>query len=146
MEALTQLFNRDLDKLMVEINSFKNQENLWKTQGEIINSAGNLCLHLVGNLNYFIGTIIGNTGYIRDREAEFSDTNVDRKLMTNMILETKSAITSSLEKFDKEKLRNTYPIKVFDKDTTYEFFLFHLVGHLNYHLGQINYFRRILES
>lgn len=146
MEALTQLFNRDLDKLMVEINSFKNQENLWKTQGEITNSAGNLCLHLVGNLNYFIGTIIGNTGYIRDREAEFSDTNVDRKLMTNMILETKSAITSSLEKFDKEKLKNTYPIKVFDKDTTYEFFLFHLVGHLNYHLGQINYFRRILES
>jgi len=146
MEALTQLFNRDLDKLIDKINSFKNQENLWKTQGEITNSAGNLCLHLIGNLNYFIGTIIGNTGYVRNRDAEFSDTDVDRKMMTNMILETKSAITTTLEMFNKEQLKNIYPIKVFGDEITYEFLLIHLVGHLNYHLGQINYLRRISES
>lgn len=146
MEALIQLFNRDLDKLIVEIRNFNRQENLWKTRGNITNSAGNLCLHLIGNLNYFIGTIIGNTGYIRDRESEFKDKNVDQGALVKMILETKSAITLSLESFNLDQLKEKYPINVFGEEMTNEFFLIHLNSHLNYHLGQINYLRRFLES
>ncbi len=145
MEALTQLFNRDLDKLIVEIQNFDRQENLWKVKGNITNSAGNLCLHLIGNLNYFIGTIIGNTGYTRDRESEFKDKNIDREVLVKMILETKSGIINSLETINSDKSKDNYPINVFGEEMTNEFFLIHLISHLNYHLGQINYLRRFLE-
>ena len=145
MEALIQLFNRDIDKLKLEIESFKNEENLWQLEGQISNTAGNLCLHLIGNLNHFIGAVMGNSGYVRDREAEFNNKNIDRDQLIKMILDTKTIVASSLNDFEQEKLSDTYPIKVFGEDMTYEFFLIHLVTHLNYHLGQINYLRRILD-
>ena len=146
METLIQLFDRDIEKLKLEIEGFTNQENLWKTEGNISNSAGNLVLHLIGNLNHFIGAVIGNTGYVRNRDAEFEDKNVDRKSLLKMILDTKAVVSSSLESFNRKKLHHTYPIQVFGEDMTYEFFLIHLVTHLNYHRGQINYLRRILRD
>ena len=146
MEALIQLFNRDLSKLKHEIELFEHEENLWKVKGAITNSAGNLCLHLIGNMNHFIGGVIGKTSYIRDRHAEFNDKNISRETLNQMIDETKSVVTTSLQKMDSGSLSVNYPIQVFDEDMTYEFFLIHLVSHLNYHLGQINYLRRILEA
>lgn len=146
MEAFVQIFNRDLEKLAFEIESFKKDENLWKTQGAISNSAGNLCLHLIGNLNHFIGEVIGKTGYVRDREAEFNDKDVDKGQLLKMILETKGVVASTINKFDKEKLRSYYPIKLFGDPMTYEFLIIHLTTHLSYHLGQINYLRRILDK
>ncbi|MCK5466968.1 MAG: DUF1572 family protein [Cyclobacteriaceae bacterium] len=145
MEALIQLFNRDIDKLKLEIESFKNEENLWQLEGQISNTAGNLCLHLIGNLNHFIGAVMGNSGYVRDREAEFNNKNIDRDQLIKMILDTKTIVASSLKDFEQEKIHDIYPIQVFGEDMTYEFFLIHLVTHLNYHLGQINYLRRILD-
>lgn len=146
MEAFVQIFNRDLEKLALEIESFKKDENLWKTQGAISNSAGNLCLHLIGNLNHFIGEVIGKSGYIRDREAEFNDKDVDKGQLLKMILETKGVVASTINKFDKEKLRSYYPINLFGDPMTYEFLIIHLTTHLSYHLGQINYLRRILDK
>ena len=146
MEALIQLFNRDLSKLKHEIELFEHEENLWRVKGAITNSAGNLCLHLIGNMNHFIGGVIGKTSYIRDRHAEFNDKNISRETLNQMIDETKSVVTTSLQKMDSGSLSVIYPIQVFDEDMTYEFFLIHLVSHLNYHLGQINYLRRILEA
>lgn len=63
VEALLKIFNRDLGKLMEEIILFEYDQNLWVSRGDVSNSAGNLCLHLVGNLNHFIGAVIGETGY-----------------------------------------------------------------------------------
>ncbi len=146
MEALIKLFNRDLSKLKLEIESFSNPENLWKIQGNISNSAGNLCLHLVGNLNHFIGAVIGNTGYVRDRESEFANKNIEQEKLLKMVESIKSTVSETLHTFNAEKLKSIYPIQVFGEDMTYEFFLIHLVAHLNYHLGQINYLRRILET
>ncbi len=146
MEAFVQIFNRDLEKLALEIESFKKDENLWKTQGAISNSAGNLCLHLIGNLNHFIGEVIGKSGYVRDREAEFNDKDVDKGQLLKMILETKGVVASTINKFDKEKLRSYYPINLFGDPMTYEFLIIHLTTHLSYHLGQINYLRRILDK
>ncbi len=146
MEAFVQIFNRDLEKLALEIESFKKDENLWKTQGAISNSAGNLCLHLIGNLNHFIGEVIGKSGYVRDREAEFNDKDVDKGQLLKMILETKGVVASTINKFDKEKLQSYYPINLFGDPMTYEFLIIHLTTHLSYHLGQINYLRRILDK
>ena len=146
MEALIKIFTRDLDKLKLEVDSFEYDKNLWETKGDIQNSAGNLCLHLVGNLNHFIGNIIGGTGYVRNRKAEFENKPIDRDDLLKMIDETRQTVTSSLQKFELTKLKTIYPIQVFNEEMSYEFFLIHLATHLNYHLGQINYLRRILEA
>lgn len=146
MEALIQIFKRDIEKLKLEIESFDDQKNLWITQGEISNSAGNLCLHLIGNLNHFIGAVIGDSAYVRDREAEFNSKNIESEKLVNMIRDTGNVVSSALKNFDENKLTSIYPIQVFGNDMTYQFFLIHLTTHLSYHLGQINYLRRILDS
>ncbi|MCG8306565.1 MAG: DUF1572 domain-containing protein [Cytophagales bacterium] len=146
MEELIRLFTRDLKKLSGEIEIFENPENLWAIPDGISNSAGNLCLHLIGNLNHFIGAVIGNTGYIRDRDAEFGTKDIEKDKLIEMVFETRAVVANSLKEFEPDRLKTTYPIQVFGEDMTYEFFLMHLVSHLSYHLGQINYLRRILES
>ncbi len=67
-ELLSEFFERDIIKLKEEIVLYKDETNLWKVENKISNSAGNLCLHLIGNLNHFIGATVGNTGYVRQRE------------------------------------------------------------------------------
>jgi uncharacterized damage-inducible protein DinB len=145
MSTLATIFVRDLNKLESEINNFEHIENIWRTEGSVANSAGNLCLHLIGNLKHFIGETIGKTGYERNREEEFSLKLVDRKQLVDEIEQTKKVVSDSLNDMEEEQLRSIYPIRVFGEDMTYEYFLLHLLGHLNYHLGQINYLRRILE-
>lgn len=126
MEALIQIFKRDIEKLKLEIESFDDQKNLWITQGEISNSAGNLCLHLIGNLNHFIGAVIGDSAYVRDREAEFNSKNIESEKLVNMIRDTGNVVSSALKNFDENKLTSIYPIQVFGNDMTYQFFLIHL--------------------
>lgn len=142
---LQQLFTRDLNKLKEEIKLYKNESKLWITEKDISNSAGNLCLHLVGNLNTFIGAVIGETGYIRNRPEEFSAKNIQRDTLIDSIDKVISVVQDSLSKLPEEHLGKEYPLKVFDKPLTYEQFLLHLSGHLMYHLGQINYHRRLLD-
>ncbi len=69
---LATFYERDLRKLIEEVNAFKNEENLWKITGSIKNSAGNLTLHLTGGLNHFVGATLAHTGYIRNRDQEFT--------------------------------------------------------------------------
>ena len=146
METLIQLFTRDLNRLSEEMAAFKNQKHIWEISGDIANSAGNLTLHLIGNLNHFVGAIIGATGYTRDRDAEFNDKDVEIGKLLNMILETRNVVNTVLSNFDEKKLLETFPMQLFGYKMTYEYFLIHLLSHLNYHLGQINYLRRILEN
>lgn len=145
MNSFVQLFERDLDKLIDELNNFKKEKSLWIVAGEINNSAGNLTLHLIGNLNHFIGSVIGKSGYLRKRDQEFSDKNIPKAELLDMVRDTKGVIKESLSRIVDTKLHIQYPIDVFGKEMTYEYFLIHLIGHLNYHLGQINYLRRILQ-
>lgn len=143
-ETLARLYDRDLDRLKAEIEQYPTDADLWKTDGEIANSAGNLSLHLIGNLKHFIGAVLGNTGYVRDRDAEFSTAGVSKKTLLEDIESTASVIISTLEKLTDEDFAQTYPLEVFGEPMTTEFFLVHLTTHLNYHLGQINYHRRLL--
>ena len=145
IQTLTKLFLRDLEKLKTEISSFKDEKNIWKISGEIKNSAGNLCLHLCGNLQHFIGAVLGNSGYVRNRDAEFSRKNVPLKELLSEIDETTKAVEKTLKELKEENLEKIFPINVFGYEMTTEYFLVHLTGHLNYHLGQINYHRRLLD-
>lgn len=144
-ETLKLLFERDLKKLRDEIEAYKTEKNIWQVEKNINNSAGNLCLHIIGNLNWFIGAQFGATGYIRDRELEFSSTNIPKDDLLLEIDKTISVLDNTLDKITASQLELEYPILVFDKKTTTYYFLIHLTTHLAYHLGQINYHRRLID-
>ena len=145
-DILVSFFERDLNKLINEIELYKNEENIWRLEKNISNSAGNLALHLIGNLNTFIGKEIGKTNYVRDRELEFSQKNVPRKELIENINDTIQMVKDSLLHLRPEELKADYPILKFSEITTTEYLLVHLTMHLTYHLGQINYHRRLLED
>ncbi|MEO5858572.1 MAG: DinB family protein [Pyrinomonadaceae bacterium] len=146
IETLQKIYERDLSKLKEEIALYSIEADLWKTSGEITNSAGNLTLHLVGNLRHFFGAVLGETGYIRDRDKEFSDGGVSRGELLAGIDWAAADVRATLAKLTVEDLAATYPLEVFGHSMTTEFFVVHLATHLNYHLGQINYHRRMLAS
>ena len=145
IESLNTLFAKHLDTLSKEITAYDNEEALWLIDKNITNSGGNLCLHMCGNLQHFIGAVLGKTGYIRDRPAEFGDKNIPRKELLTQIEKTKSVIAKTLNKLDPETLDYEYPLAVFDKPMSKAYFLLHLLSHLTYHLGQVNYHRRLLD-
>ena len=145
-EILSQLYQRDLDKLKIEIGQYGSDEQLWSVPGGITNSGGNLALHLIGNLKHFIGAVLGKSGYVRDRDAEFTPKNISKDDLLNAVDETSEVVTSTLAKLTSDDLSAVYPIDVFGHPMTTEAFLVHLVTHLNYHLGQINYHRRLTAS
>ncbi|SDH12577.1 Protein of unknown function [Pedobacter terrae] len=145
-ETLKKLFNRDLSKLKSEIEAYQKEENLWRIDHGIANPAGNLCLHLVGNLNTYIGAVLGGTDYIRNRELEFSLKDIPKQELINMIEATINVVSKTLDQVSQEQMDNEYPIMVLEEKTTTEFFLVHLSTHLAYHLGQINYHRRLLDK
>ncbi|MCR8561095.1 DinB family protein [Mucilaginibacter sp. BJC16-A38] len=139
-----EFYERDLLKLRDEVKNFRDDYNLWRTKEGISNSAGTLVLHLLGNLNFGIGTQIAKNGYVRDREYEFSATDVPREELIAGINNLIEVVKSALTGITREKLDEIYPLDKFGrKSTAYYLAFFH--AHLNYHLGQINYLRRILE-
>lgn len=145
LATLKALFRRDLERLRQEINSYKDETKLWHIEKGIANSAGNLCLHLVGNLNTYLGAELGKTGYVRHRELEFSLKNVPKAELLTKIENTIKVVEEVLNNVTDEQLQQEYPISVFDEKTSTEYFLVHLTTHLSYHLGQINYHRRLLD-
>ena len=145
-QTLIALFERDLTKLKEELQAYKTEENIWKIQAGILNSAGNLTLHLIGNLNAFIGAEIGKTNYVRNRPLEFSDKYVPREKMIADIEATIQTIRAALLTLKPEDYQKEYPILVFEEKTSTEYFLIHLAVHLGYHLGQVNYHRRLLDQ
>ena len=145
IESLKILFDRNLTLLRNEIDSYQNEAKIWVIEENISNSAGNLCLHLIGNLNTYIGAEIGKTGYVRHRELEFSTKNIAKSVLIQKIDDTMHIVNQSLDKLSEANLYAEYPLLVLDKKTSYAFFLVHLSSHLAYHLGQINYHRRLLD-
>lgn len=141
--SISKLIERDLTKLEEEIKLYPSEESIWKVGGEIKNCGGNLCLHLCGNLQHFIGAILGKTGYVRNRDFEFTAKGITKTELISEVQKTKDAVKSSLEKLDTLLLSQEYPNKVFDYTMTTAHFLIHLTTHLGYHLGQVNYHRRL---
>jgi Protein of unknown function (DUF1572) len=145
-QTLQTLYRRDLEKLRQEIEAYKSEENLWSIDKDVTNSAGNLTLHLIGNLNHFIGAEIGKSGYIRQRDLEFSTKNLPRNELFQIIDKTIIIVENAIDAMNEEDFAANYPINVFGNEMTTAWFLIHLSTHLAYHLGQINFHRRLLDQ
>lgn len=142
---IANFYQRDIQKVIDEINLFNDGRNIWKTSGSIKNSSGNLVLHLVGGLNHLIGATLANTNYIRNRNLEFEHKGVEREQLIMELKELGLMIDKTINSISEEQLNNPFPI-FFDKENaTIKYVLIQLLLHINYHLGQINYLRRILE-
>jgi uncharacterized damage-inducible protein DinB len=144
--AILALYERDLQKLKDELSAYPEEAMLWAVRPGISNSAGTLCLHLNGNLRHFIGAVLGHSGYIRQRELEFSQKDIPKKDLLRSVDETLEIVRSTLGTLKEKDFENTFPIEVMDKTWSTGHFLLHLLTHLNYHLGQINYHRRLLAG
>lgn len=145
-EILTELYERDLTRLKEEIEAFPSEESLWKVEEGITNSAGNLCQHLTGNLQHFFGSVLSESGYVRDRDAEFAAKGTKRADLLAEIEAARASVKATLEKLSDEDYSKTYPLEVFGKPLTTGTFLTHLATHFNYHLGQLNYYRRLVAK
>lgn len=142
---LANFYERDLRKVIEEVNSFKNEEDLWKIQGTVKNSCGNLVSHLIGGLNHFIGATLAHTGYVRNRDLEFSVKGTPRKELVTQLELLIVTIKKALESFTPEMMEAEFPLMFDGAKNSNTYVLTLLLVHTNYHLGQINYLRRILE-
>lgn len=144
-EILRTLFTRDLNRLKKEIESYTIDAHLWITDKNISNAGGNLCLHLIGNLNTYIGANLGGTGYLRNRELEFSLKDLSKEELIRKIEDTLKVVDKTLASLSPQHLEEQYPLLVLEEMTSTAYLMTHLATHLSYHLGQINYHRRLLD-
>ena len=143
IQTIQYFLIRDLNKLKTEIELYQNENDIWKVEQSIANSAGVLARHLVGNLNHYIGHIICGTNYKRDRIYEFSDNKDSKEKLLQQIEETIKMLESHLPNVTQARLEQEFELDFYGKQSTY-FYLIQFVSHLAYHLGQINYHRRII--
>lgn len=144
IKTLKELFRRDLNKLKQEILAYQEEAMMWTVAGDIKNSGGNLCLHILGNLNAYIGIGLAQTNYVRHRDLEFSQKDIPCNQLLKSIDQTIEVVIQGLDNITPEQLNDDFPIIIWDQATEMQFTLIHLHGHLTYHLGQINYHRRLL--
>jgi hypothetical protein len=144
-EIFKEIFSYNIEKLKEELMLFSSEESLWKLQGDIKNAAGNMGLHIAGNLKHFIGATLGNTGYVRQRDKEFSAKNIPREKIINELNEANEIVQKVLPGLTNEQLEKEFPLETFGKGRSVHFVLVQLTAHLSYHLGQVNYLRRMMN-
>jgi uncharacterized damage-inducible protein DinB len=143
-DAVRTVLVRDLNGLDREIALYPDDDSLWMTPPGISNSAGNLALHLCGNVRHFFGAVLAKNGYVRDRDAEFSQRGGTRDEVRAEIRATISDLEKVLEGITADQLSSEYPILLRDYRVRTSDFVVHLAVHFAYHLGQIDYHRRLL--
>jgi hypothetical protein len=146
VQPYIEFFLRDLNKVKEEIILYNNENDLWIVNGDIQNSAGTLVLHLIGNLKHFIGAQIGLTGYERNRNKEFSDRNISREKLISEVEDAISIVKKFLPTIKDEDFSKEFPVEMYGAKRSTGYILLSLSTHFCYHLGQINYHRRLLAK
>jgi hypothetical protein len=143
---LATLFERDLARLIQELRAFPDTAAIWKTAPGVTNAAGTLALHLEGGLRHFIGWRLGKIAYTRDRPLEFSARGVERDEIIARLEAVKASIPKVIASISEADLDAIDPKNGTDKPMTVRQWLIHLYGHLGYHLGQVDYLRRVVTG
>lgn len=145
-DSFARILGRDLDALAAQVGRYPDDDALWKVGGTIVNPAGTLVLHLVGNLHHYVGAVLGGSEYVRDRDAEFSDRGVSREELLSRIAGCRDEVVATLKALPDDLVRAPYPGQLPPSMTgaSTHLFLLHLSGHVMWHLGQVDYHRRLL--
>lgn len=143
---ISRVLMRDLDSLSDQLNAYTDEADIWRTVPGIANSAGTLALHLAGNIQHFIGAQLGETGYVRDRDAEFGRRDLPRRELLEQIDAARTALETGLSQLEAGALDSPYPLELAGTRAATGQFIVHLVAHLAYHLGQVDYLRRYVTA
>lgn len=146
LNDLHKLFDRDIDGLRAQVELYPDDGALWRAVPGLPNVGGTLVLHAAGNLRHYIGAQLGDTGYIRDREAEFATRDLPRTEVLRLVSEARSEVLQTLSALDPAMLKTAYPLPIGGKTFTTSLWLLHLSTHLAYHLGQLDYHRRVVTG
>ena len=142
--SIAAILARDLRALSREIEAYPDDELPWRVPPGIANSGGNLVLHLCGNLQYLVGAQLGATGFVRDRDAEFTQRAVARQELVARVQATSAVVERTLAGVIGERLAEDFPLVLNGRRVRTDDFLVHLATHLAYHLGQVDYHRRLV--
>lgn len=143
--VLIDLYKKELERLKQEILAYAADDQLWVSPSNSI-AAGNLCLQLTGSLQHYIGNIIGDSGYIRNKEAELKAKNLSRERLLEEVDNTSNIVVNTLEELSKTELQKVFPTTEFEEPVTTEYYLLHLLKVLGYYLGQIRYHRQVVTG
>jgi uncharacterized damage-inducible protein DinB len=147
---LSRVLLRDVEGLRLQLEAYPDQQDIWKPVPGLSNSAGTLALHLAGSLQHYIGAVLGGTGYVRDRQAEFERRNLPREELVREMEAARAAVVAGFarlrERGTETELEREYPEAIGGVTLTAGQFLIHLVAHLDYHLGQVDYHRRVVTG
>lgn len=146
LQEIRGLILRDLDALVRELEAYPDTATLWATPPGLPNSGGNLALHLAGNLEHFVGAVLGGSGYVRDRDAEFRTRGLSREEVVRRVGQARAAVAAVLPGLGEADLARDFPVPVAGVRVALGDFLAHLAVHLGYHLGQVDYHRRAVTG
>lgn len=144
--SLSALFRRELRTLRREVEAYPTDDQPWRPADGLPNSGGMLVRHLCGNLRHFVGAQLGDTGYVRDREAEFHAPPASRAALLLEVEATEREVLTTLAGLAPERLSETYPQALLGQHLVTGDFLLHLASHLAFHLGQVDYHRRVVTG
>jgi DinB family protein len=144
--SLAVILDRDLAALRREVEAYPDERDLWREVPGIANVAGTLVLHLAGNLQHYLGAGLGATGYVRDRAAEFARRNVSRSELLEEIAAARSAVKATLGGLAEGDLSSEFPEVIAGSSFMTADYLVHLATHFAFHLGQIDYHRRVVTG
>ena len=145
-DTILRLLLRDLAALQREMAAYPDDASLWRVVPGISNSGGTLALHLAGNLRSFIGSVLGGSEYVRDRDREFTATGLTREEVRLELADAEIQVMRALSTLDLARLDLEYPHVLAETRLRTDVFLMHLATHASYHLGQIDYHRRIITG
>jgi uncharacterized damage-inducible protein DinB len=144
--ALRSIIERDLRALRREVEAYPHEQLLWQLIPGVANVAGTLVLHLAGNLQHFLGARLGRTGYVRQRDAEFARRDVARTTLLSEIDAAERAIAAGFAALTDARLSDEFPEVIGGMRFTTGDYLMHLTTHFAYHLGQVDYHRRVVTG
>jgi uncharacterized damage-inducible protein DinB len=144
--VIAALISRELRALERELQAYPSDEAVWAQPAGLPNSAGTLALHAAGNLEHFIGATLGASGYVRDRDAEFSRRGLTRLELIETLRRADAAVRQALSVLPADRLTQPYPLPVANRRQNTGEFLLHLSTHLAYHLGQVDFHRRVVTG
>lgn len=145
-ESIRAVLLRELRCLQRQLEAYEHETDIWLIPAGISNSAGTLTLHLVGNLQAFVGAVLGGTGYIRDRDAEFAQRDIPRNELLQAIAETIAIVDRTFGRIPDDRLAEPYPVVFGQTQVNTADFLLHLTTHLAFHGGQVDYHRRLVTG
>lgn len=144
--AIAAVMIRELRTIERELNAYPDEEQLWALPPGLPNSAGTLALHAAGNLRHFIGTVLGGGSFVRDRDAEFSRRGVPRSELIDGLRQAERAVRDTLLSIDAARFDEPYPLAVANRRVNTGEFIAHLATHLAYHVGQLDFHRRVVTG